>query len=204
MSSQIKVLLLDAGGVLIKLNWDNFYKTLRIPKVINGVDLKNWLDKHSLHNDLEKGLISFEVFFEDFQSKFHLPITIDEFKKAWNSVLDGTHKGLGVLLREVSTNLPIYILSNTNKTHFNFYSKWKPFNNFKGYFLSYDLGCRKPEKEIYVKVLEKLNVKPQEILFVDDLNKNLEAAQSFGIKTEHSINSTEKLRGIFNQYNLLP
>ena len=103
MSSQIKVLLLDAGGVLIKLNWDNFYKTLRIPKVINGVDLKNWLDKHSLHNDLEKGLISFEVFFEDFQNKFHLPITIDEFKKAWNSVLDGTHKGLGLCIKRGCT-----------------------------------------------------------------------------------------------------
>ena len=42
---------------------------------------------------------------------------------------------------------------------------------------------RKPEARIYHYILEKLQVAPQEIVFLDDLGENLKAAKQLGIRT---------------------
>lgn len=48
-------------------------------------------------------------------------------------------------------------------------------------FVSYELGLLKPNKAIYQSVLEKLNAKPEEVIFIDDKRENVEAAKSLGI-----------------------
>ncbi len=48
-------------------------------------------------------------------------------------------------------------------------------------FTSYDLGLLKPDPLIYQVVLQKLGAKPQEVIFIDDKKKNVEAAKSHGI-----------------------
>ena len=51
----------------------------------------------------------------------------------------------------------------------------------KRIFLSYRLHLLKPNVRIYQKVLELLNVAPEEVVFIDDKQVNVEAAQSLGI-----------------------
>lgn len=48
-------------------------------------------------------------------------------------------------------------------------------------FLSYEMGMIKPDIEIYQTVLKKLKAKPEEVLFIDDLEVNVKAAQKLGI-----------------------
>lgn len=48
-------------------------------------------------------------------------------------------------------------------------------------FLSFELGLIKPDPRIYETVLQKLNAKSEEVLFIDDLQKNIDAAQALGI-----------------------
>jgi len=200
---KIKVLLLDVGGVLIKLNWKNFFKTLNIPEIVKGVEVRKWFDRDSKHNHLEKGLIDFSEFYEDFNTQFSLSINQKDFIKGWNSILEGTHDGLGPLLEEAKKSVPLKVLSNTNKTHFDFYSLWPPFKNFDQFFLSHELGMRKPDTEIYQEVLKETKVRPEEILFVDDLEANLLSASSLGFKTEFCLNSTDNLKTIFKRYKIL-
>ena len=50
-------------------------------------------------------------------------------------------------------------------------------------FLSFELGVRKPDMEIYEKVYEKLPFKKENILFIDDRGNNIESAKKFGFKT---------------------
>ena len=42
---------------------EKFFKTLDIPEVINGIEVRNWFDKDSKHKLLEKGCINFQSFF---------------------------------------------------------------------------------------------------------------------------------------------
>ena len=48
-------------------------------------------------------------------------------------------------------------------------------------FVSYELKCLKPDVKIYQKMIEKLNCKPNEIIFIDDKEKNVIGAKSLGI-----------------------
>ena len=51
------------------------------------------------------------------------------------------------------------------------------------WFISGDLGLRKPSAEIYRLAADRLGVRPQEIVFVDDRPRNLEAARLVGFST---------------------
>lgn len=44
-------------------------------------------------------------------------------------------------------------------------------------------GTRKPEERIYLKLLDRLQLSPGEVVFLDDIGGNLKAAQSLGFQT---------------------
>lgn len=48
---------------------------------------------------------------------------------------------------------------------------------------SYAVGVSKPNKDIFLSLLKKLRVKPQECLFIDDYIKNIETAKELGMET---------------------
>ena len=54
---------------------------------------------------------------------------------------------------------------------------------FSGWYISGDLGMRKPDAAIYAHVLADLGAEPAEVLFVDDRPKNLEPAAKLGMQT---------------------
>jgi putative hydrolase of the HAD superfamily len=54
---------------------------------------------------------------------------------------------------------------------------------FAGWYISGDLGIRKPDPQIYRRMLTDLHVDPDQVLFVDDRVKNLDAAAELGIQT---------------------
>ena len=51
------------------------------------------------------------------------------------------------------------------------------------WFISGELGVRKPDSDIYRQAIAQLDVAAHRILFVDDRVKNLDAARRFGINT---------------------
>ena len=51
------------------------------------------------------------------------------------------------------------------------------------WFISGDLGMRKPSPEIYQLAIKRLDVEPTDIVFVDDRLRNLDAAKALGIRT---------------------
>jgi HAD superfamily hydrolase (TIGR01509 family) len=52
-----------------------------------------------------------------------------------------------------------------------------------GWYISGDIGHRKPASEIYRHMLQDLVVAPSQVVFVDDRIKNLSAANELGIQT---------------------
>jgi epoxide hydrolase-like predicted phosphatase len=54
---------------------------------------------------------------------------------------------------------------------------------FDEIFESCKIGLRKPDPKVFQYVLDKLRVKPEEAIFVDDIGTNLKSAKSLGITT---------------------
>jgi HAD superfamily hydrolase (TIGR01509 family) len=51
------------------------------------------------------------------------------------------------------------------------------------WFISGDLGLRKPSAEIYRVAADRLGVQPHDVVFVDDRPRNLDAAKAVGFNT---------------------
>ena len=67
--------------------------------------------------------------------------------------------------------------------------------------VSYEVGCAKPDPEIYRICLERLEVPASNTLFVDDRRENLDAARTLGLQTLHFTGdlSVEELRERLNR-----
>ncbi len=50
-------------------------------------------------------------------------------------------------------------------------------------FLSFEMKCKKPNAEIYEKVNESIPFTPQDVLFIDDRQANVDMAEKFGWNT---------------------
>ena|SRR3989339_2227459 len=57
---------------------------------------------------------------------------------------------------------------------------------------SYSSGTKKPNEKIYLEMLDNLSMKPEECIFIDDLERNIKVARKLGIKSIH-FKSTEQL-----------
>lgn len=71
---------------------------------------------------------------------------------------------------------------------------------FDAVVISGEVGMRKPEPEIYVHALELLGVRPEESVFVDDLEPNVEAAVRLGMVAVHHTSYDDtavRLEGLF-------
>lgn len=79
---------------------------------------------------------------------------------------------------------PIYCLSNdVSEWSIKLRRKFQLDQYIERWFISGDLKIRKPSSGIYDVLIREANVKPTQMLFVDDRKKNIAAANEFGIQT---------------------
>jgi putative hydrolase of the HAD superfamily len=64
----------------------------------------------------------------------------------------------------------------------------KVLNEVEHLYASHEIGCRKPDAESYQHVLNRMNVRPERAVFIDDLPENLEGARRVGMRTIHAVN----------------
>jgi HAD superfamily hydrolase (TIGR01509 family) len=67
---------------------------------------------------------------------------------------------------------------------------------FENIFSAGKLGILKKDPQAYVQIVNLLKVEPEEILFIDDMKSNCDAAQKAGLKTHHYIDNQELVKFI--------
>ena len=73
------------------------------------------------------------------------------------------------------------MLSNLKQIDFEWFSTQYDVSKFDKLYLSYEMHLMKPSNEIYERMIEDLNVLPDNIYFFDDSQANIEAAKRLGI-----------------------
>lgn len=101
--------------------------------------------------------------------------------KSWSRINALTLKLLSQLKSQrkrlaLLSNLPIELVTHLRRTQ-NFLSL------FDQVFFSAEIRLVKPDLEVYHYVLKQLKVEASEVIFFDDRNENLEAAEKLGIHT---------------------
>lgn len=127
-----------------------------------------------------------EINFSEFCQKLCDFAFMEYYSDIENEINKAMHDGVGEMYPETMkvmnflkhNNVEICLLSNALP---NLANTAVGLTRKKNIFVSYELGLLKPDVNIYQTVLQKLNALPEEVIFVDDKLKNVEAAKSIGI-----------------------
>lgn len=87
----------------------------------------------------------------------------------------------------------LFCLSNMSVEYYDYLKDREVFRYFEGKIISALEHVIKPEKEIYEVLMRRYDVIPGESVFVDDLEKNIDAARQLGF---HTVHFTDKEKGI--------
>ena len=77
----------------------------------------------------------------------------------------------------------VLLLSNISKYFASHASEFDILSEFEFCFFSAEHGLTKPSREIYERLCEITQIVPEETIFIDDSQKNLDGASMIGIKT---------------------
>ena len=174
----IKWVLLDLGGVLIKLG-DSLF-----PKQWLGnrrYALEDWFQSE-VASEFERGLVSPQAFFAAIKTQLKIQASISEIEHAFRAWLEGLYPNTKAILHGLKNDYQLAVLSNTNAIHesviLNDFGLERLIDTF---FFSHHLGLAKPDPKSFAHVLETLNAQPQEIVFFDDNAANVASAIELGL-----------------------
>ena len=194
MLSSIDTIIFDLGEVIVDLHTHKTVEAFASLFQKPEFNLFSFHHQVSFFNEFEKGLISENEFRQQLRNVVQIQNVSDEdIDAAWNAMLGDTpQKKLDVLLQLKKTHR-ILALSNTNSIHIKFINDYlsnrKTGDCLENYFhlayYSHDLFARKPDKEIYLKVIDIERLSPSSVLFIDDRIENIKTAQELGMQTFH-------------------
>lgn len=198
VQTNIKNIIFDFGGVIINIDFRLTWESFRNYGVNNLEELFSKAKQSDFFDLFEKGAISPEEFRRQASGMLNIKISDHEFDKAWNAmILDIPVERIN-LLKDLKNKFRIFLLSNSNIIHYDYYiknlKKIHSIDNFsylfeKVYF-SFDIGLIKPDIEIFNHVIKENDLIPIETLFIDDSSQHIEVAKLTGINTHHLINGT--------------
>ncbi len=200
----IKNILFDFGGVIIGLDKDKALERFREIGLNNVDDYLNEYRQSGIFLDLEEGKLNREEFYEEFRKLVGKYVSDEDIDSGWLAFLTGIPEYKFEMLKELRKKYKVYLLSNTNPVIMgwaeseDFSPSKEPISAFfdKCYY-SFKFGAAKPDKKIFEALINDSGINPEETLFLDDGQKNLDVAEEFGFHT-YLANQEEDLRKVFN------
>ncbi len=183
----VKNLLFDLGGVIMDIKRDNCVRAFESLGMTNANDLLGEYAQKGAFLALEEGVISPEQFRSEIRNSIPGEVTDKEIDEAFCKFLLGIPTHRLNALDDLRKRYKIYLLSNTNPIMVNsdikryFHVCGKDMEDyFDGMVLSYEAKSIKPDRRIFEYAVTHLGIKPEETLFLDDSQKNLDVAALLG------------------------
>ncbi len=186
----IKNLLIDFGGVLIDLERQRCIDNFKKLGLENIDDYLNIYHQKGIFLEQEKGLITPPEFRNGIRDLLGRVVSDEKIDAVWNSFLGEIPRYKLDLLLKLRERYVVYLLSNTNKIHWDWackhtfrYRTFRVDDYFEKKYLSFEMKMAKPDRDIFEAVIEDAGILPEETFFIDDSQANCLTAQSLGIST---------------------
>ena len=181
MNQMITLVAFDLGNVLCDVDEETASKQLS--KLCD----KRWEDVHEIvfgqdeKQKFERATGAFDEHAVRAIAALGIDMPLDEFTQIYDSVLIPS-ESMFPLVARIAENHRIALVSNTSEPHWKSAERFLPFSSdLDPVVVSYDVRSMKPEQAFYDSLLTKSNVRREEILFIDDLAVNIQAAQDSGM-----------------------
>lgn len=198
MIESFDTIIFDLGGVIVDL--DYHLTTLAFSQLAKS-DMRNVYSKtqqDAVFSAYEVGQITSDEFRLKLRALMSLGSVSDEkIDQAWNAMLIDLPIQRIRYLEMLKKTKRIFLLSNINHIHEMACNDLLRrttngqyldlFPLFERVYFSHYEGLRKPQPEIFEKVLSDNGLNASQTLFVDDSIQHIQSATSLGIKTFHTL-----------------
>jgi len=179
----IKAIIFDLGNVIYRTNWDGLNKMFRKKF---GFDIRLLKDKrvYKIFKDAKIGKASTKDVAVYLGHTDKVKEILKYYKKCCfdNKILN---KGMIKIIKKLRNKYPIYVMTDTNKEHYESDKEGGLFDLFEKVFSSHDMGKLKTDKSFFEDITKGIGFSPEELLFIDDRLENIENAKEIGMKTIH-------------------
>lgn len=187
----VKNLLFDLGGVIMdieKARCVAAFEALGLP------DAPAFFGEYSQQGpflQVEEGTLTVDGFHKVLREAIPRPVSDEDIDTAFCRFLIGIPRHRLTALRELRRNYGVYLLSNTNpimwdskiKDEFTHEGRTRE-DYFDGIVTSFEAKALKPSAAIFGYAVDKLGIRPEETVFIDDSQTNLDAAARLGFGTQ--------------------
>ncbi len=190
---KVEAVIFDYGGVIININYQATLDAFRSVGIIDIEAMYSQANQSNLFNDFETGRVSPQFFINQLLSYAPKGTSPNQIVHAWNAmILDVPKESIQLLAKLNNQGVRIFLLSNTNSLHIDLANRrWdlvsdkSPKELFEKVYYSHEVNMRKPNVEIFNKVIQDNELNAQKTLFIDDSIQHIEGAKKTGLKTLH-------------------
>lgn len=187
--NRIEFIYFDLGNVLISFDHSRAWQQIAGLTGLPPEHVEKILFNRGLQTQYETGEISTEEFHRYFCQQAQVSISLEDLCFAASNIFDPLDDSIQLLQTLSQAGHRLGLLSNTCDCHWQFFRDDVRFNflhsSFEQTVLSFVAGCMKPDTDIYRIAARRASCDPESILFIDDLEGNVKAAQSYGFDGIH-------------------
>lgn len=180
----IRNLVFDFGNVLVHHDLQPIVNALFKDNLQEKSEFLGILSDRDFVDTCDRGIIPFDEMLERAIKQYpEYEYAIRYFNYHYLDEITGEVAGMKDLLKNLKqSGYRLYGLTNWSNTIYRVMDKYGIFSLLDGWVISCEEHIIKPEKEIYLRLCDKYNLKPEECLFTDDRLINVEGAEAAGMK----------------------
>lgn len=182
-TNMIKNIVFDIGNVLAGFVWQDFYRGFGYSEEIFQ-KLADATVKSPMWNEMDRGAMSDEELLAGFIEND--PSIEKEIREVFQNVQGMVRRydyAIPWIHELKEKGCGIYIISNfAHKAHMECADALDFLKEVDGAILSYQVKLIKPSPEIYRLLCSKFGLEASECVFIDDVEKNVEAAKAEGME----------------------
>ena len=178
----IKNLIFDFGKVLVDYDFEAFFRKY-IPNTERCQAFTPVLYNEELQQMLDREERPFDVIMEEWiENHKEFEPEIRYFNEHYPEIVTNEVEGMYELLTQLKAEgYKLYGLTNWCSKVYLTMAQFPIFKLLDGQIISSEEKVIKPEPEIYHRLFDKFNLKPEECIFTDDRTENIEGGKLLGM-----------------------
>jgi len=179
------IALWDLGNVVVQWNPDKILQMTNLPADRTKL-LRCHLFESELWLDLDRGITDEKAVAAEIVANTDLQASelLACFDIVRQSLIDFP-QSVALIHEMHSADIPLYILSNMSLVNGQYLSSRPYFDLFNGIVFSAEEKLIKPDPDLFKLVLQRYDLSPEDVVFIDDSLPNIEAAISLGMNGVH-------------------
>ena len=186
------IVLFDLGGVLVEVESVAAFQRMLGRPLSQEEVWKRWLTASAWVSTFESGRCTPEIFAAGIVAEWGLTVTAEAFLDDFRNWPTRLFPGVREMLTLLALRCTLACLSNTNSVHWPHVRDTLGLNGLlHHYYLSHEIGHLKPARAAFEHVLADLGCPPSCVVFLDDNQLNVDAAQAVGIQAYRTVGIAE-------------